>query len=131
MSTRLGEAFSRSERFGVCLRRTLCVVLCGCWIAGCEGHNRAVIAGYYRGKTETELLRQVGAATRVVALDGKDRSRVCNTLPGGGAVRQLEYEDPEGLSAQFRKWQGKQPYAMGVVCVDKSGGIVRTFWIQF
>jgi hypothetical protein len=64
-------------------------------------------------------------------LNPQDKSQVCNSVPDGSAIKQLEYDDPEGLPARIRKWQGKRLSSMGAVCVDKSGAIVRTFWIQF
>lgn len=117
------------------MRRTalqsVSLLFCCMVLISCGGTNRAIKAGYYRGKTEADLVRDIGSPTRVVVLVPNDRSQACNDVPGRSAVKQLEYHDPEGLSGRLRKSQGKQLYAMGVVCVDKSGTIVRALWIQF
>jgi hypothetical protein len=120
---------------GTLMRQSTCqsvvLVFCCMLLVCCGKTSRALEAGYYRGTTEADLVHDIGPPTRVVVLDPRDRSQVCNDTTGRSAVKQLEYDDPEGLSGRIRKWQGKQLYGMGVVCVDKSGKVVGTFWIQF
>jgi hypothetical protein len=78
-------------------------------------------------------MHDVGPPTRTVVVDPVDKSQACNGVKERTAVKQLEYDDPEpeGVADKMRKLRGKPKYGLGVVCVDRSGSLVGTFWIQF
>src|SRR5678816_4354766 len=77
------------------------LIICCLLLFCCGGTSRAVQAGYYRGKTEADLVHVIGPPTRAVVVNPSDRSQVCNQVPDRTAGKQLEYDDPEGLSARI------------------------------
>jgi hypothetical protein len=104
------------------------VVVCGVLASCPQGDDPAVHAGGYRGRTEAEIIRDLGqpAASRVVT----DPLDAC--FPSS-AVRALQYEVPSrGLLAYVnRKVLDRPPAALTHVCLDQSGRIVDTQLIQF
>jgi hypothetical protein len=102
----------------------------GALLAGCsrsaELHVR--VASFGTGRSEGELVRQVGEPTvRRDVVFGKE-SDVCGVDRAN--VRALEYQYPEGALGWVRRVLGQRPTEAVVVCVDKDGVITRIHELQ-
>lgn len=77
----------------------------------------------YKGRSESDLRREVGPPTRQRVVAELEQHEVCRREPG--AVRELTYDVPSrGWEKRLDEILGLPPAMSNIVCVDEMGKII-------